>query len=240
VSVMWESSQADRGGYVLLSIPGGTFRMGSPEGEAGRAAQEGPVHSVTVPTFQLGRYPVTNREYQSFLESNPDVAPPGFWGDEEFTRPHQPVVGVTFDDATRYCAWAGLRLPSEAEWEYACRAGTATRYHHGDAESDLQRSAWYSHVAERRLHDVGEKAPNAFGLYDMHGNVWEWCEDDWHDDYVRAPADGRAWLDDPRSDDRILRGGSWFGNHADYVRSATRRSGYSALAEFNLGFRCAR
>ncbi len=237
---MCESSEAERGGYALVSIAGGTFSMGSPEGEAGRSDHEGPVHRVVVPAFHLGQYPVTNREYRVFLEANPDLGPPAFWTDEQFTRPQQPVVGVTFDEAARYCAWAGLRLPTEAEWEYACRAGTTTRYHQGDAEAELQRVAWYSHVAERRLHEVGEKVPNAFGLYDMHGNVWEWCEDDWHDTYEHAPQDGRAWLDRPRSEDRVLRGGSWFGNHGDYLRSATRRCGYGALADFNVGFRCAR
>jgi formylglycine-generating enzyme required for sulfatase activity len=236
--MQWEI-EAKRGDYKLIHIPGGESMMGSPEGEAGRSASEGPRHRIQMPEFYMGRYPVTNDEYRRFIEDDPRAEEPVFWNDNSFNKPRQPVVGVTFEGAKRYCQWAGLRLPSEAEWEYACRAGTTTRYHSGDEEHDLARVAWYSRVARRRLHHVGEKEPNAFGLYDMHGNVWEWCEDDWHDDYRGAPDDGRAWVDRKRGDTRVLRGGSWFGNLPDYLRSATRYLGFSDAAEFNAGFRCA-
>lgn len=213
--------------------------MGSAESERGRAACEGPRRSVTVPSFYLGRYPVTNRDYSRFLSDNSKARRPAFFDDDAFNHPSQPVVGVTFDDAARYCEWSGLRLPSEAEWEYACRAETTTRFYNGNRSSDLRKIAWYSRCARRRLHTVGLKVPNAFGLYDMLGNVWEWCRDDWHDDYIGAPDDGRAWLDSTHGFERVLRGGSWFGNHADYLRSACRRAGLADHEAFNFGFRCA-
>ncbi len=172
--------------------------MGSPESEARRYDDEGPVHEVQVPSFYLGRYPVTNEEYERFLTDNSDVQEPRYWADGRFNQHWQPVVGVSWEEAQRYAAWAGLRLPSEAEWEYACRAGTCTRYATGDTESDLSRAGWYHENSDGKLHPVGEKVPNAFGLYDMHGNVWEWVADDGHDNYKTAPNDGRAWIDDPR------------------------------------------
>jgi formylglycine-generating enzyme required for sulfatase activity len=230
--------EARQGGYKLCRIPGGSFMMGSPENESGRAESEGPRHAVTLPDFYMGPCPVTNEEYRRFMTAAPNVREPDFWKDNSFNMPRQPVVGITFFEAKQYCEWAGLRLPSEAEWEYACRAGTTTRYHSGDTETDLNRAAWYSRIARRRLHSVGKKVPNAFGLYDMHGNVWEWCEDDWHDTYRDAPDDGRAWTDPVRGDTRVLRGGSWFGNLSDYLRSASRHIGFLDVGEFNVGFRC--
>ena len=163
-----------------------------------------------MPDFYMGRYPVTNAEYARFLKANPDKAEPGLWNDRNFNRPDQPVVGVSWHDAQAFAGWAGLQLPSEAQWEYACRAGTTTEYYTGDSETDLDRAGWYRGNSGGGLHPVGQKEPNAFGLYDMHGNVWEWVEDDWHNSYDGAPADGSPWLDSPRGSDRVLRGGSWY------------------------------
>ena len=120
--------------YELIRIPSGVFMMGSPESEEGRYSDEGPVHEVTVPSFEMGKYPVTNEQYGKFLEENPDATEPEYWADRRFNQPRQPVVGVSWEDARRFAAWAGLRLPSEAEWEYACRAGTRTRYYSGSTE----------------------------------------------------------------------------------------------------------
>ena len=131
----------------------------------------GPQHEVEVPGFYMGRYPVTNEEYGRFLADNGDASEPEYWGDRKFNQPNQPVVGVSWNDAQRYAQWAGLRLPTEAEWEYACRAGTTTRYYTGDSEADLDRAGWYDGNSGGKLHPVGQKEPNAFGLYDMHGNV---------------------------------------------------------------------
>jgi formylglycine-generating enzyme required for sulfatase activity len=156
----------------------------------------------------LGRYPVTNDEYGRFLAS-PGYEEPKYWADRKFNQPDQPVVGVSWNDAEKYAEWAGLNLPSEAQWEYACRAGTETRYYTGDSEDDLDRAGWYLKNSGAQLPPVGEKEPNAFGLYDMHGNVWEWIEDVWHDSYKGAPNDGSPWVDNPRSSIRVLRGGSW-------------------------------
>lgn len=236
---MTQQISAERGGYSLLRLPHGSFNMGSPESEPGRQESEGPRRLVEVKEFALGKYPVTNEEYQRFLRDNPSQPKPALWEDDWFNGPKQPVVGVAYADAEKYCAWAGLRLPSEAEWEYACRAGTNSLYHCGNTEDSLAEVAWYSRLAERRLHPVGEKLPNAFGLYDMHGNIWEWCEDDWHDDYVLAPAHSGPWLNEPRGELRVVRGGSWFGNTAEYLRSASRRAAPAEDSQFNLGFRCA-
>ena len=221
VEAQQDVMHAARGGYELVRVPGGKFLMGSPATEEGRFDSEGPQHEVTVPDFYMGRYPVTNEEYGWFLEANPGIKEPAFWADSQFNQPRQPVVGVNWDDAKRYAEWVGLWLPSEAQWEYACRAGTTTRYHTGDSEKDLDRAGWYSENAGGNLHAVGDKEPNDFGLYDMHGNILEWCEDDWHGNYKDGPDDGSAWVDKPRSSDRVLRGGTWL-IHAGGCRAAYR------------------
>ena len=149
------------------------------------------------------------------------------------------MVGVSWDDAGRYAAWAGLRLPSEAEWEYACRANTKTRYYTGDMQKDLDRAGWYRENSGEELHPVGEKEPNAWGLYDMHGNVFEWVEDDWHDNYDGAPDDGRVWVDKPRGANRVIRGGSW-SIDAPGCRSAFRYFRWPGYRDFYVGFRLSR
>ncbi|MBW1803114.1 MAG: formylglycine-generating enzyme family protein, partial [Deltaproteobacteria bacterium] len=209
--------------YELIRIPGGVFQMGSPKSEKGRDDDEGPVHKVEVPGFDMGKYPVTNEQYARFLEKNSDASEPRFWADRKYNQPRQPVVGVSWGDAKQFAKWAGLRLPSEAEWEYACRAGTKTRYHSGNTDKDLGKAGWYSGNSGGKLHAVGQKEPNDFGLHDMHGNVWEWVEDDWHDDYKGAPGDGSPWVDEPRGSYRVFRGGSCYGDALN-CRSAHRSS----------------
>jgi formylglycine-generating enzyme required for sulfatase activity len=175
---------------------------------------------------------VTNENYARFLEKNPDIHEPEYWADRRYNQPRQAVVGVSWNDAKRYAEWAGLRLPTEAEWEYACRAGTGTRFYTGDKEEDLDKAGWYHKNSGGQLHPVGEKVPNTFGLYDMHGNVWEWVEDDWHSNYDNAPNDGRAWVNKPRGARRVIRGGSWY-YFARYCRSPDNRL-------YFLGFRLSR
>jgi formylglycine-generating enzyme required for sulfatase activity len=216
---------APRGGYELVRIPAGSFMMG-------------PQHEVHISEFYMGRYPVTNEEYGRFLSDNPKTKEPGYWGDSNFNNPRQPVVGVSWHDAQSYAKWAGLQLPSEAQWEYACRAGTTTRFYTGDKDSDLDRAGWYDKNSGDKLHPVGEKEPNAFGLYDMHGNVWEWVEDDWHDNYKGAPTDGSAWIDNRRSSLRVLRGGSWSGG-AGFCRVASRSRSVPGNRYQSNGFRLA-
>jgi formylglycine-generating enzyme required for sulfatase activity len=230
---------AKRGGYELAKISGGNFMMGSPETEEGHRDLESPLHEVRVPDFYLGRFPVTNEEYGRFLTENPDISEPEYWADRRFNQLRQPVVGVSWEDAHRYAAWAGLRLPSEAEWEYACRANTNTRYYTGDTEKDLDRAGWYEENSGGELHPVGEKEPNAYSLYAIHGNVYEWVGDDWHDNYDGAPDDGRAWIDKPRGARRVIRGGGW-GSGPRYCRSA-RRSYRWAYDRYDfIGFRLSR
>ncbi|BBO86803.1 hypothetical protein DSCO28_73690 (plasmid) [Desulfosarcina ovata subsp. sediminis] len=132
----------------------------------------------------------------------------------------------------------GFTLPSEAQWEYACRAGTTTRFYSGHSEESLDRVGWYCENSVDKPHSVGEKEPNGFGLYDMHGNVWEWVEDDWHGNYNGAPDDGSVWIDNPRGSNRIIRGGSWIIS-ARYCRSAYRYGHGPANRNSGLGFRLA-
>ena len=230
---------AEPGGYQLVRIPGGVFMMGSPESETARMDREGPQHEVKVSDFFMGRHPVTNEEYGLYLKDVADAREPAFWGDSQYNKPRQPVVGVSWEDGKRYAEWAGLRLPTEAEWEYACRAGTTTRYWTGDAEADLDRAGWYRGNSGRELHPVGEKEANRFGLHDMHGNIWEWVEDDWHDDYEGAPVDGRAWIGKPRVERRVIRGGSW-DYDARFCRSAIRDDWTPGLRYDGVGFRLSR
>ncbi len=223
--------------YELVRIPGGKFKMGS--NRYGGYQDEWPVHRVEVQDFYLGKFPITNEQYGMFLEANPEAPEPAYWADRRYNQPRQPVVFVSWDDAQKFAQWAGLRLPSEAEWEYACRAGTTTRYYSGDSEDDLNKVGWCSFNSGEKLHSVGEKEPNTFGLYDMHGNVWEWVEDDWHTDYKRAPKDGSAWVGRKRGTERVMRGGSWASSDRD-CRSSSRDGFTPEAYNLGLGFRLAK
>ncbi len=214
----------------MIFVPGGSFKMGSPKGVGGD--YERPQRNVTVPDFYIGKYQVTQAQWEAVMGKNPSY----FKGD-----PDLPVENVSWNDAKQFCekltkmTGENYRLPSEAEWEYACRAGTT-----GDYAGDLDAMAWYSENSGGKTHPVGQKQHNAFGLYDMHGNVWEWCEDDWHDSYAGAPKDGRAWVDTPsRGSVRVFRGGGWhYGAVA--CRSASRGSYAPGIRCHNLGFRLLR
>ncbi len=210
----------------MVYIPDGTFMMGSPEHE-GRDSEK-PQHEVTVSPFFMGKYPITQAQYQQVMGENPS----NFKGDD------RPVELVSWDDAVEFCqrlsqqTGAEYRLPTEAEWEYAARAGTTTKYYFGDdLTSDLAN--YDSNVDQTTA--VGKYPPNAFGLYDMHGNVWEWCQDDWHDSYKNAPTDGSAWLTE-FSSIKVIRGGSW-GYNPYYCCSATRDIVTRDNRFFNIGFR---
>ncbi|MEM8718617.1 MAG: SUMF1/EgtB/PvdO family nonheme iron enzyme [Cyanobacteria bacterium P01_G01_bin.39] len=195
----------------MITIPSGTFIMGSPAGEG--YDDERPQYEVNVPSFFMGKYPITQAQYQQVMGKNPSY----FQGEE------RPLETVSWDDAVEFCQKLSqqtgkeYQLPSEAEWEYACRAGTTTPYHFGDTITD--KSANYGGIVSQTT-NVGTYPPNTFGLYDMHGNVWEWCEDDWHKDYKNAPTDGSAWLSENVSR-KVIRGGSW-GSTPDFCRSAIR------------------
>jgi formylglycine-generating enzyme required for sulfatase activity len=224
----------------MVEIPGGTFIMGSPENEAERCSDESPQHQVTVPSFYMGKYELTQAQYQAITGTNPS----NFKGD------NRPVERVSWNDAVAFCEKLSqktgkkYRLPSEAEWEYACRAGTTTPFYFGESITpDLVNyygNYTYASTPKRKYRqqttDVGTFPPNSFGLYDMHGNVWEWCQDDYQKNYINAPTDGSA-LTSPSVSHKTLRGGSWSYN-PDNCRSASRNDDYLAYDfHYPFGFR---
>jgi len=227
----------------MVVIPAGSFQMGSPSYEEGRSNDEGPVRQVSIRNFALGKYEVTVGQFRQFVrEANyswPGTCSAGFAQDDL-----HPAVCVSWNDAKAYAEWLGrrtgkgYRLPSEAEWEYAARAGTMTRFSCGNDDECLNAVAWTSSNSGSRTQRVGGKAPNAFGLHDMHGNVWEWVEDCYNSTYAGAPTDGGAWLQSNCST-RVLRGGSWDG-YPRGARSAIRNRGNADYRINDDGFRVAR
>jgi formylglycine-generating enzyme required for sulfatase activity len=200
----------------MVYIPEGRFLMGSPETEKGRNSDEGPQHQVTLEPFYMGKYPVTQAQYKAVMGKNPSYFKSWFKGK------NRPVEQVSWHDAVEFCKRLSemtgrtYRLPSEAQWEYAARAGTTTPFYFGDTITS--KLANYN---SNKTTDVGSFPPNAFGLYDMLGNVWEWCADPWHDNYEGAPTDGSVWEEDPSRNKRVRRGSSWDLN-ADFCRTAYR------------------
>jgi eukaryotic-like serine/threonine-protein kinase len=196
----------------LVKIPAGSFMMGSNEYE-----DKKPPHRVTLQEYWMGKYPVTQGQYEAVMGKNPSY----------FKGANHPVERVSWGDAVAFCQklseMTGQRvsLPSEAQWEYACRAGSTGQYCFGDDESKLGEYAWFNRNSDGKTHPVGQKKANAWGLYDMHGNVWEWCADIWHENYKGAPEDGSAWVEGGKSFLRVLRGGSWYFSPRD-CRSANR------------------
>lgn len=215
----------------MAVIPAGSFLMGGAEHR-----DQQPVHRVHVKSFSMGKYPVTFAEYDLFATATRRIKPNGSrWG-----YGNLPVVNVTWNDAQDYAEWLSqqtgryFRLPSEAEWEYAARAGVDDDYYWGN--DDAEDYAWFKDNSDGRAHPVGEKKPNAYGLYDMSGNVWEWIEDSWHDNYLEAPTDGSAWLEFGLGRP-VLRGGSW-GSHKEYLGSAYRNRTYPDFkCSAHVGFR---
>jgi formylglycine-generating enzyme required for sulfatase activity len=209
----------------MVAIPGGSFQMGSPDSEAERRDSESPQHFVKIAPFHMGKFAVTQAQYQAIMGNNPS----------HFKGENRPVEQVSWKDAIAFCQRLSkktgnlYRLPSEAEWEYACRAGTTTPFHFGEAIATDLANYDGKHTYGQGIKgtyraetiSVGSFPANAFGLYDMHGNVWEWCADHWHENYKGAPTDGSAWLGMNENANRVRRGGSWIlipGN----CRSASR------------------
>ena len=189
--------------------------------------------------FWLGKYPVINAQYARFLQAASDsAAKPGYWDNRRFNQPDQPVVGVSWDEAQAFCQWAGGRLPTEAEWEYACRAGTTTEYCFGNDEKALGDYGWFEGNSGGQTQPVGAKQPNRWGLHDMHGNVWEWCQDWFAEDYYQA-SDGKDPRGPKSGTSRVLRGGSWY-NPAVGARSAYRGGDRPGWRDRGVGFRLAR
>ncbi|MTJ19210.1 SUMF1/EgtB/PvdOfamily nonheme iron enzyme [Dolichospermum sp. UHCC 0299] len=241
----------------MVAIPGGKFLMGSPEDEPGGYDDESPQHEVTVQPFFMGKYPVTQAQWKAVATNCPQVNrelepnPSNF--KENKQENNLPVEQITWYDAVEFCERLSqltgrkYRLPSEAEWEYACRAGTTTPFHFGETITgklaNYSASIIYGEEPEGEYREkttpVGSFTANAFGLYDMHGNVWEWCDDHWHDDYNDAPTDGSAWIESNSVEEgaiRLLRGGSWYAN-PKYCRSADRNDYYPGYRNDGNGFR---
>ncbi len=239
----------------MVAIPEGSFIMGSPKEEPERSSNESPQHQVTVPAFFMGKYPITQAQWQA-VASLPQVNRRLEPDPSKFKDGNRPVEKVSWYDALEFCdrlsqhTGKTYRLPSEAEWEYACRAGTTTPFHFGETiTSELANYlAQLTYGAGIEGEYRGETTEvnsfgvaNAFGLYDMHGNVWEWCLDDWHYNYKRAPIDGSPWFDDndnlsQKKVRAILRGGSWF-NYPNYCRSAFRSPNTRDNHHNYIGFR---
>ncbi|NOT59614.1 MAG: formylglycine-generating enzyme family protein [Acidobacteria bacterium] len=224
----------------MIELPGGTFIMGSPSVEVERRDDESSLHRVNVPAFAIGKYEITQAQWLMVMHTNPSL----------FRDENLPVENVTWYQAKQFCQALSdktgktYRLPTEAEWEYAARAGTETPVAFGwslsSSQANFDGSLPYGGAAtdvfRRKTTAVGSFAANRFGLFDMHGNVSEWCEDTWHENYVGAPVDGSAWLNGGDSNRRVLRSGSWYTSGRNCRSAARYKEDPSALANF-IGFR---
>ncbi|MGB5834074.1 MAG: formylglycine-generating enzyme family protein, partial [Thiohalocapsa sp.] len=249
-------------GPAMVWLPGGLFTMGQDDGPYD---DEKPAHPVRIDAFSIGRFPITFDEYDRFCTATGCDQP----SDEGWGRDRRPVTNIRWEEAQAYCAWLSqqtgehYRLATEAEWEYACRAGNQTRWSFGDDETQLVDHAWYEDNAEGKTHPVGEKAPNAWHLHDMHGNCWEWCSDWYSESAYRqrvgamqrrtgvtagaadaAPSRSEQFVSEnptgPASGSfRVFRGGSWFDKPAG-CRSASRYWLGPSGRGGDLGFRIAR
>jgi formylglycine-generating enzyme required for sulfatase activity len=223
----------------MVKIPAGSFTMGSDEYD-----NEKPQHQVKLQEFYLGKYPVTQEQYQAIMGTNPS---------DFKDNPKNPVENVSWDDVQEFCQKLNektekkYRLPSEAEWEYACRAGTKTAFYFGETISTDQANydgnfifrKGKKGVYREKTTPVGNFPANKFGLYDLHGNVWEWCEDVWHENYENAPKDGSSWNENnSQTSFRTMRGGSWYA-YPGNCRSAVRAGLSAGNCRYSFGFRLA-
>jgi len=226
---------------AFILIPAGTFRMGSPKNEEGRKKNESPQRAVRLHrAFYLGKYEVTQSQWRAVM----GTSPAGFHGDI------LPVENVSWDEAMAFAeeltrlvkernsGKTRFFLPSEAQWEFACRAETTGPYSFEGGEKKLRRAGWFRENAAQKSRPVGGLGPNPWGLYDMHGNVWEWCADPVHETYQGAPSDARVWQEGGDETRRILRGGSWL-DRAHKCRSARRGCAAHAEKHKYVGFRLA-
>jgi formylglycine-generating enzyme required for sulfatase activity len=225
-------------GMEFVAIPAGSFEMGAPAEEEGTEFDERPVHTVTFNySFEMMTTEVTQAMWEEVMGNNPS----------HFTGVNLPVECVSWDECQDFAdAMNDLdpdhvyRLPSESEWEYCCRAGTTTRFYWGDdpEETEIGDYAWCNSNSDDTTHPVAQKVANAWGLYDMSGNVREWCEDFWHDSYTGAPSDGSPWLV-PAGSEIIDRSGCWYSTPND-LRSAQRGGRLPGDHNFDRGFRLVR
>jgi formylglycine-generating enzyme required for sulfatase activity len=222
----------------MVPIPKGSFMMGSKTGDPDETT---PVHQVAIPAFSIGVYEVTFEEFDQFAASTPGYELPN---DNGWGRGKQPVIDVSWEQATAYAAWLSektgkrYRLATEAEWEYAARAGTTSDYYWGDGKEDPKNFAWYYQNSDGKTHPVAEKKPNDFELFDMSGNVWEWVQDCYEESYKQALRNWSAW-EMQKCKQRVLRGGSW-SSELVYLRSASRSRFYPDGRTKYIGFRLAK
>lgn len=221
-------------GIELIQVPAGQFEMGSATVNASNA-NEAPAHSVTVQSFFLSRHEITQAQWLKVMEKNPS----------RFQDPRRPVEQVTWLDVQSFIEKLNLiertskyRLPSEAEWEYAARAGQKSRHFFSDDVAALPRYAWFGQHDNIGTRPIGQRKPNPWDFFDIYGNVWEWVQDCWHENYQGAPTDSKPWSGGDCSA-RVLRGGGW-DTPTDYVRSAVRGSYSPDLDDAANGFRLAR
>jgi len=224
---------AGKDGAPMLLVPAGEFLMGSPAGEV-NLRWENPRHKVFLDAYYIDKYEVTVARYRKFCqETGRDMPPAPPWGWQD----NHPIVNVTWNDAAAYAKYYGKRLPTEAEWEKACRADSNTKYCSSNAGTNLGDYAWYAANSNKQTHPVGAKKPNALGIYDMHGAVWEWCSDWYGENYYK-----NSPKDNPQGPSggpgRVLRGGGWYSS-AGYCRSAFRNWDPPSFKRINYGFRCA-
>ena len=230
----------------MVVLPSDSFLMGSPpdpgtdpfsneKPKAIGSSDEKPQHLVQIQSFAIGKYEVTQEQWYAVMGNNPS----------ENKGRTLPLEQVSWDDTQQFIAKLNqmtgqkYRLPSESEWEYAARARTTTEWSHGNDESKLGNYAWFGRNSGGKTQEAGQKLPNAFGLYDMHGNVWEWTQDCWHNNYAGAPTDGSVWTTGCTTNIRVLRGGSWNYSPA-HLRSAFRIRSNPDLRGSSYGFRLAR
>ena len=221
-------------GLKMQHIPSGRYAMGSPDEREEFESTEKPQHFVSVNPFHISSSPISQLQYKTLMGMNPSVS-------QSYTHP---VESVSYFDAIEFCrilsgqVEKNYRLPSEAEWEYACRANTTSLFYFGktiDSKEFCHRS-----LEEKDLvtmpSAIESYPPNQFGLFDMHGGVWEWCEDRWHSNYIQAPLDGSAWMSDVNLNSRVIRGGSW-ADYSNFCRSASRTFLSQSKKLNNVGFR---
>ena len=210
----------------MVYLPGGTFSMGSNFGKT----NETPVHEVEIAPFYIEIHEVTVQEYSSFLEES-GYPQPAYW-QPELDRPDDPVVGITWEAALAYASWSGKRLPTEAEWEYAARGGTAGTIYPWGNEPDRK----HANFSSTGIAPVKRFKPNGYGIHDMIGNVWEWCSDWYSDDYYKVSP--RNNPQGPFSGThKVLRGGTWYSNE-EQVRITNRYYSLPDIKSFHIGFRC--
>ena len=245
----------------LIKVEGGKFMMGSHRDSSAK-----PIHEVQIQDFYIGKYPITNQQFLPFLQemgnqTEEDTNWVNLNGKYKGARcgiieqestfhcvnglEHHPMIYVSSHGAKAYCKWLSekanqdYRLPTEAEWEYAAKGGKYNQGFSYAGSNKLKEVAWYNANSHTETKPVGLKLPNKLGLFDMSGNIFEWCSDCWHSNYERPPIDEKAWEDDIENDERVVRGGSWYYN-TDFCHVSFRNGFYHINRNFNIGFRIAR